>query len=194
MAFSPDGSWVALGASGGDAGVAGQTLIFSYPGMEKILALDYPTDTCFMWMVFTADGRLLLSAGAGGNNDVFLWDTSTGDILQQFSTDKAMLNSIALSPDGHFAAGAGLDNIARMWEVATGREVRRFLGHEQPLNGIVFSPDGKWVATSSNDGMLKLWLVDLEALKADVCEALPRDFTDAERELYGIRDSEPTCP
>lgn len=91
------------------------------------------------------------------------------------------------------AANSNMMNII-VWDVNTGQQVRRFVGHAQPLTGIDISPDWKWVATSGNDGILKLWLVDLVALKAGVCKALPRDFTDAERELYGITDNEPTCP
>jgi WD40 repeat protein/DNA-binding SARP family transcriptional activator len=194
VAFSPDGSRVAIGRSRVGVGDHGQTWIFSYPGLEKLLALDYPTDSCMTAIVFSADGRLLLSAGALGNNDLILWDTTTGEKLKRFTGFTGILNSVSLSHDGRYAAAAGIDNIARMWEVATGREVRRFIGHTGAVVGIDFSPDGKWVATSSSDGTLKLWLTDLEALKAAVCNALPRDLTADERAVYGITDPGPTCP
>ncbi len=194
LAFSPDGSRVAMGISALGVGGKGQTLIFSYPGLEKLLALDYPTDTSFTDMEFSADGRSFLSAGALGKNDLILWDAVSGKKLQQFTGITSMQFGVALSPDGRYAAAAGVDDIARMWEVATGHEVRRFMGHTLALNGIDFSPDGKWVATSSNDGTLKLWLTDLGQLKTAICNVLPRDLTAQERAFYGITDSSPTCP
>jgi WD40 repeat protein len=194
VAISPDGSRVALGVTAGDEGVAGQTWLFSYRGLEKLFELDYATDTCMTDMDFSADGRFLLSAGALGANDLFLWDTTTGKKLQQFSGYSDMLFGVALSPDGRYAAAAGLDNIARMWDVSSGQEVRRFLGHTQGLYSIDFSPDGKWVATSSLDGTLKLWYTDLEDLKSAICAVMLRDFTAKERENYRIVDNTPTCP
>jgi WD40 repeat protein len=194
VAISPDGSRVALGITGGGAGISGQTWLFSYPGLEKLFMFDYPTDTCFTDMDFSSDGRLLLSAGALGNNDLVLWDMNTGKKLQQFTGFSKMQFGVALSPDGRYAAGAGFDNIARIWEIATGQEVRRLVGHSQALYGIDFSSDGKWVATSSMDGTLKLWYTNLEDLKAAMCKVLPRDLTAEERADYGIADNGPTCP
>ena len=194
-AFSPDGSRLALGSSITSVkGIAGQTWIFSVPGLEKLRELDYPTDNCFTAMAFSTDGRSILSAGYGGNYDLILWDAVTGAKLQQFTTYSRFIQGVALSPDGRYAAAGGADNIARIWEITTGQEVRRFVGHEGVISSMKFSPDGKWLATGSYDSTVKLWYTDLEDLKTAMCAALPRNLTPEERANYGIAGDEPTCP
>jgi hypothetical protein len=45
----------------------------------------------------------------------------------------------------------------------------------------------------SDDGTGRFWDVDYRDTVRYLCSRLLRDFTEAEREQYGLRDDAPTC-
>ena len=87
------------------------------------------------------------------------------------------------------------DSTARLWDVGTGRELRRFVGHAGWIIGATFSPDDKYVLTGgASNGIARLWFVNLHDEIQYLCSRLTRDFSDAERKQYEIKDNTPTCP
>lgn len=146
---------------------------------------------CTMDLAISPDGTLIVTARYNG--DVDLWDYSTGKLIRSFVGHSDAVRGVAFSPDGQTVLTGSADGTARLLDVSTGAEVRRFSGHTATVWRPAFSPDGRRVATSSSDGTVKLWYTDLNELKDAVCNALPRDLTDKERERYGILDSAPTC-
>jgi hypothetical protein len=59
-----------------------------------------------------------------------------------------------------------------------------------------YSPDGHFVITASQDGKVIIWDADYRDFVAYACERMGkvRDFTDDERQRFGITDDAPTCP
>jgi WD40 repeat protein len=117
----------------------------------------------------------------------------TGQELQRLTGHTAYLYSVAFSSDGMLVLTSSADNTARLWELRTGKELRRFIGHQGPVEWAVFSPDGKTFVTGSDDGTARIWSVDYRETINYLCSNLLRDFTDAEREQYHIKDNLPTC-
>ena len=77
------------------------------------------------------------------------------------SPAEAVVNHLAVSPDGSLVATAQDDLTVRLWEVATGKAMRKLEGDHTPktrigrnstLHSVVFSPDGKWVASGDRVG------------------------------------------
>lgn len=73
----------------------------------------------------------------------------------------ALVNHLAVSPDGKWVASAQDDLTVRLWEVATGKPVRTLKGEHAPqtrlgrastLYSVVFSPDGRWIASGDRVG------------------------------------------
>jgi WD40 repeat protein len=73
----------------------------------------------------------------------------------------AVVNRLAVSPDGAWAATAQDDLTVRIWETATGKPVRKLEGDHTPrtrigrnstLHSVVFSPDGRWIASGDRVG------------------------------------------
>lgn len=102
-------------------------------------------------IAFSPDGRLLAIASA--DMTVRLWDTATGQPVEQAMAGQNQVSWVAFHPDGRVLATADVDNTVRLWDTATGQPI----GH--PLTGstVVFSPDGCVLATASADHTVQLW-------------------------------------
>ena len=108
---------------------------------------------------FSPDNTIL--AGAGGNGDIFLWDTATGKLQKTLNikhTDQ--VDSVCFSPDGTvLAAGRfGFCGIVQLWDADTGQQLKT-LRHELWVSHLCFSPDGTILASSEggSKGSVHLW-------------------------------------
>ncbi len=115
---------------------------------------------------FSPDANIL--ATIRFNNTIRLWDTTTGTLIQTFTsqdTDKQEedysknINSVLFSPDNRTAIGFVGQSEIRIWDVGTGE--RKSLS-EYPgfVLNVSFSPDGKTLATGIYGGIIHLWDVD----------------------------------
>jgi WD40 repeat protein/serine/threonine protein kinase len=143
-------------------------------------------------VAFSSDGKTALSGSS--DTTLILWDVKTGENLRTFTEHTNWVYDVAFSPVGKTALSASRDNTLILWDVATGANLRTFTGHTGQISGIAFSPDSKTVLSASADETLRLWDVDYRDFITYACTRVFRDFTPEERERYGIRDNEPTCP
>jgi len=125
-------------------------------------------------VIFSADGRYILSSG--GDGTVKLWDASTSKEMRTFTfttteaefnrkpdgrlekiyikvTNTRSVKSAVFSPDGKYVLSEYVK-----WDVSTGKEVGQFFYGSK----ITISPDGKYLL-SKNFKTLKLW--DIETRK-----------------------------
>jgi WD40 repeat protein len=125
---------------------------------------------------------------------VILWDLQSGAEIRRFiGSAEGTSGDVAFAPDGKTILTGNSDGTARLWDIQTGQELRRFTGHASAVEAVAYSPDGQYVLTGSDDGTARLWDVDYHQTIRYLCTKLHRDFTEGEREAYGISDRDPTC-
>ena len=77
---------------------------------------SWPAHSSQVWsLVYTPDGRLIISGGADGT--VRVWDAATGEKLASLSGHGAAVRSVALSRDGATLASGSEDNRVFVWRI-----------------------------------------------------------------------------
>ncbi|HVS36518.1 MAG TPA: hypothetical protein VMS17_13220 [Gemmataceae bacterium] len=121
MAFSPDGGRIAAG----DA--ANGLHVWNAKSGDEIQSLQGHTGRVFA-LAFSADGRRLLSTGAG---------KVEGD-FQNFQI-------------------VPTDCTVRLWDVDGGKELYCFKEHTAPVYAVAISPGGRRAVSGDGDGVVRLW-------------------------------------
>lgn len=115
---------------------------------------------------FSPDNAIL--ATIRFNNTIRLWDTTTGTLIQTFTsqdTDKQEtdyhknIEYVLFSPDNRTVVGLTGGGKIRIWDVITG-ERKGLSEYPGYVRNISFSPDGRTLATGILGGKIRLWDVD----------------------------------
>ncbi|MFJ9634599.1 hypothetical protein ACIRU8_43600 [Streptomyces sp. NPDC101175] len=138
-------------------------------------------------IAFGPDGTTLATSSENGT--VRLWNPATGRIKQTLPGAGTI---VAFSPDGTTLAAGSSDSgsgggTVSLLDIATGYARVRFVGHTAEVLSLAFSPDGHTLASADNDGTVQLWNVSLPSaprLIHNLCDAVRRDITQQERDLY----------
>ncbi|HEY6046776.1 MAG TPA: caspase family protein, partial [Pyrinomonadaceae bacterium] len=91
------------------------------------------------------------------NRTAQMWDTSTGQQIRQFVSEKGSVDYAALAADGSFLFTHGFDNPGRVWNAATGESLRSIYGHLKQTEAVALSPDGHYLLTGGFDNPARLW-------------------------------------
>ncbi len=131
-----------------------------------------------MWERSAADGRILLASTASRGHRLLAaataedgtWgatsDTRGPEIhagrmgvpqMTTLSCGRAMVSSLAISPDGQTLAAGCNDHAIRLWSRNDLRERPALRGHGGAVQGVAFSPDGQWLASVGDDYTTRVW-------------------------------------
>ncbi len=115
LAFSPDGSRVALGGR--------VAVLVDVVGGDVLAELTHePSLFDSARPAFHPSGKALVTAVG---ERVYLWDTTTGELLETAAPGLGTLRDVAVSPDGQTVAAAGYNSQIALWTPRWGKAVRR---------------------------------------------------------------------
>jgi WD40 repeat protein len=189
VAFSPDGRTLASGDSDG------VVQLWNVADGKRGATLTGHTDTVNN-TVFSPDGRIL--ASGSGDGTVRLWDVAGGQPIGTLTGHVQGVDVVMFSPDGRILASGGADGAVRLWDLTSRQLLTGFAGHNARVTTLAISPDGRALASVA-DGAVRLWdmpLSDPPAAVRKVCQAVARDLSAVERQLYLPSDqrSASACP
>jgi WD40 repeat protein len=148
LAYSPDGTTLAAGYSGG------AIRLWDLASDRPISATSWGATPSAL--AFTGGGKELEVADAAAAGTWNLTDRAR--ITMRPFASPARANAVAFSPDGKTVATGGTDGNVRLWDAATQQEIGPPMSSDaKPLAAVAFSPDGVLVAAGSADGNVQLW-------------------------------------
>ncbi|KAJ5346751.1 uncharacterized protein N7506_000004 [Penicillium brevicompactum] len=111
-------------------------------------------------LTFSSTGHRLASCAYDQN--VKIWDPSTGELCHILKGHSDQVNSIAFAPgpDSHLLASGSCDRSVKLWNADTGNLLHSLEGHSGSVNSIAFSPTGHLLASGSHDRTVAIWLLD----------------------------------
>jgi WD40 repeat protein len=145
--FSSDGSLVAIAQKNGTIEILG-------PGLETSLVTLQAHDGGSYAVSFSLDGSQL--ASGGGDNTIKIWDTETGDLIQELIYPGSQrVTDVEFHPTSDLIAASATDGTVRMWDIATGGSLSAFAG--DIVWDIEFDSSGEIIAIADNNSTSYLW-------------------------------------
>lgn len=96
-----------------------------------------------------------------GNHNIYLFDTSNGEIVNRLIGLENVVLHLDFSPDGEYLAGVlSGNNGIRVWRRSNLTEVLRDVDYAGDSYWVEFSPDGNQLVSSSYDGYIRLYAHD----------------------------------
>ncbi len=166
LAFSPDGSYLAVGVRGsgltGDDDTYERLLLWNVATWDRLpdvpnirsdlLSLAFSPDG--MWFTTGHTDRSIRLWNARTMQHMHSWDASASPVAIEFSTDSRLI-----------AAGTPNDNAIRVWDVETRELLSTTRGHGAAVLDVTFLPHGDTLMSVGNDNDgIRFWTVaDLRA-------------------------------
>ena len=135
VAFAPDGSFVAVGATDG-------TLTLRDPADGETLA-TFRRESDVRVVAVSPDGSLLATGHQDGS--VVIWLRDDQEALHELRGHATRVNSVDFSPNGTLLVSADVNQVC-LWDPIRGQPAA--LGPVEGHRPAAFSPDGRWLATS----------------------------------------------
>jgi WD40 repeat protein len=113
-------------------------------------------------ILFSADGKMLISDGGAFDPTIRFRDVATGKELRHFVTGLDEVVALALAPNGQWLASAYQHSaVVSIWDTASGKELRRMRHQEDAsVSSLAFSPVGPHLVSGAfGDNAARLWNV-----------------------------------
>ncbi len=104
---------------------------------------------------YNYDGSRVITASSKGL--ITIWDSSNGEKIRSFETDKYPITSITFSLDGKQIVTGLSDNTVRVWDSGTGKLLATFKGHKEEIKNVEYSKNDKFIITTTANNNIKIW-------------------------------------
>jgi len=148
LAFSPDGTWLALGMH--DTTVQ---WIDARTGeeLEVLRGHERPVGG----MAIAPDGTLMATGSDDGT--VRLWAARAHEASSLLHGHGSVVQALDFNPDGSRLASVAAEGAIILWDVPSGARIATLLPPGRSLGGIAFNPDGLSLASILDDESMLLW-------------------------------------
>ncbi len=187
VAWSPDGTRLAIGDAGGGAEVltaegrrlwrtvvdrrGARTVSWSFDGSHLVVAHLHRLVVVYE----AASGTAVLRRDQGGNSwtvacspkevtfaerrgrSIVMMDLATGEQKTTLEGHTRHIWSLAWSPDGERLASGSGDKTIRIWDPETESCRQTLEGHAASVYTVSWSPDGERIASGSADRSIRIW-------------------------------------
>ena len=158
LAFSPDGSQLAIGSENATV------LLWDTTGNNEPIILRKHTGQAntlvsvvsVRILAFSPNGKML----ASGDTDktVQLWDTGTGKLLATLTGHINGITALTFSPDGSTLASASADGAVLFWNTETNNPLPiRISDHPHTQRGMAILKDSNTLASVAYNGIITFW-------------------------------------
>jgi eukaryotic-like serine/threonine-protein kinase len=107
------------------------------------------------WALFSADGRVVLTAAWGAI--CWKWDPAVGTWHGSKLLDAVEVQAVALSEDGSTAATVRDQRLVELWDTATGQRRAAPIEYENPVSTLALSRGGRLLLCGGPDTPVELW-------------------------------------
>jgi len=146
VAFSPDGRTLATGGCG--------LKLWDATTARELRTLE--NSATISTIAFSADGHL--AAASRFDENISLWDPSSGNKLRTLADHRAQICGLAVDPHGRALAARTMDGRIKLWDTVGGREhlIEVKPAKAGTLCSTAFDPEGR-VLAGANDHAATLW-------------------------------------
>jgi WD40 repeat protein len=187
-AFGPDGKRIAFSRNvthPEQATCASEVVVASADSGKELLSVLLPGSESWA-LAFSPDGRKVAAilgdeSAKDGQEEVRVWDATTGQLLQTLGSFKGCRSSLTFSPDGGSIAVVPANCFASLegglWDVSSGKKHFTLGGAATLPAGVAFSPDGRRIVINGPAPRPGNWL--------RICDA------ESGRELLTLKEHQP---
>ena len=156
-AFTPDGRMVAAPqVEHAPSKKGGVVAIWNVQTGNRLRTFEGAEGDLSNNLVFSLDGTKIIAGSGSGK--LLVWDTQSGELLQNMQGPATKVNFVALSPDGARIAASYTEGHIVVWDAASGKQSLMLDASAGGYPaGLAFSPDGSLLATSTFDGHVMIW-------------------------------------
>ncbi|MDB4413221.1 serine/threonine protein kinase [Pirellulaceae bacterium] len=159
VAFSPDGSFLAVAESGYHPDRSKRVFapcdvsIWNLDTGERTHALKGNKRDAHS-VSFSHDGKMIASGGKDGS--IHIWDANTGKLLKTWPTGSSVLD-VVFFPDGKSIASTGEAGNVQLWQIESTKieTTLRFSGTKG--TALALSYNGALIACGDSHGVVRLW-------------------------------------
>ena len=157
LAFSPDGHWLA--AAGGEPGVSGEAVLFSWP--EGVLKHRFGKhEDVIVSVAIDAASRRLVTASADHLAKVWSLEGNAPAEIFTLKGHSAPVLAAAFSPGSGSIVTASADRSLKVWSATDGKLQRSLGHHTEAVHALAFRPVREGPATcasAGDDRTVRIW-------------------------------------
>ncbi|MEO6890729.1 MAG: serine/threonine-protein kinase [Ktedonobacteraceae bacterium] len=150
VAWSPDGTLIASGSSGG---MGDQVQIWDIVNDHKLKG--YNADSRGIYSIaWSRDGKYIVFGGFDGI--VQVREANTGSKILSYKHDK-LVYTVTWSHDGTRIASGSADHTVQIWNPFNKKIIHTYYGHKASVRAITWSLNDSRIASGSDDSTVQVW-------------------------------------